>query len=219
MYKELTKKLNASGTQLIAVSKTQSNKTILKLYQQGHKDFGENKVQELTEKHESLPKDIKWHFIGHLQTNKVKYIAPFIHLIHSADSAKILKEINKQAAKVNRIIPCLLQFKIAAEDTKYGFTIEEVIELLTSERFQEWKNIQIAGVMGMATYTENQQQVRSEFKQLVAYFNQLKKDFFPETTHFKEISMGMSGDYDIAQVEGSTLVRIGILLFGARVYT
>ena len=173
-------------------------------------------MQELARKAEELPKDIQWHMIGHLQTNKVKYIAPFIHLIHSVDSSKVLKEINKEAAKNNRIISCLLQFHIAAESSKYGFDLNGVKSLLQSPQFQEFQNVQIVGVMGMATFTDNLQQVRQEFKNLKGIFDDLKNTFFKADEHFREISMGMSGDYTIAMEEGSTMVRIGSLLFGAR---
>ena len=218
MYEALIEQLSITKTKLIAVSKTKPNEAILNLYEKGHRDFGENKVQELVEKYESLPKDINWHFIGHLQTNKVKYIAPFVHLIHSVDSPKLLKEINKQGAKAERVLPCLLQFKVAAEETKYGFGFEEAIELLNSESYQTYKNIDIHGVMGMGTFTDNSDQVRKEFQTLAHYFQALKEKYFFGIPQFKEVSMGMSGDYAIAQEEGSTMVRVGSLLFGARVY-
>ena len=213
---EIKTQLQKTNTALVAVSKTKPNSAILELYEQGQIDFGENRVQELIQKHESLPKDIQWHMIGHLQTNKVKYIAPFIHLIHSVDSSKVLKEINKEAAKNNRIISCLLQFHIAAESSKYGFDLNGVKSLLQSPQFQEFQNVQIVGVMGMATFTDNLQQVRQEFKNLKGIFDDLKNTFFKADEHFREISMGMSGDYTIAMEEGSTMVRIGSLLFGAR---
>lgn len=217
MLPQILNELSPTNTQLVAVSKTKSQGEILKLYEQGQRDFGENKVQELTAKYEALPKDIRWHFIGHLQTNKVKYIAPFIHLIHSVDSLEILKEIDKQAKKQGQIIDCLLQFKIAQEETKYGFDLESVEKILQSADFQSLKNIQIIGVMGMATFTEDEAQVRREFKQLQEFFNTLKNKYFINNKMFKEISMGMSDDYKIAVEEGSTMVRIGTLLFGARV--
>lgn len=218
ILEEILLELQATQTQLVAVSKTQPTAAILDLYQKGQRDFGENKAQELAAKHEILPKDIRWHMIGHLQTNKVKYIAPFVHLIHSVDSAAVLLEINKQAAKHNRVINCLLQFKIAQEDTKYGFDLESAEELLESTDFQNLKNIQVIGVMGMATFTEDMEQVRQEFKMLRAIFSTLKNKYFEHQPVFKEISMGMSGDYQVAIQEGSTLVRIGTLLFGKRIY-
>jgi pyridoxal phosphate enzyme (YggS family) len=202
---------------LVAVSKTKPNEDILELYEQGHRDFGENRVQELTNKQEQLPNDIRWHMIGHLQTNKVKYIAPFVHMIHSVDSPKILKEINKQARKAERIIPCLLQFHIAEEDTKYGLDLEEAKALLESATFQEMEHVAVAGVMGMATFTDNKEQVRREFGELKRLFDVLKDKYFPSDERFREISMGMSGDYELALEAGSTMVRIGSLIFGARV--
>lgn len=217
MLKQIREELLPTQTKLVAVSKTKPNPAILELYEQGQRDFGENRVQELTEKYDSLPKDIRWHAIGHLQTNKVKYIAPFIHLIHSVDSSKLLKEINKQAAKNERVISCLLQFKVAEEDTKYGLTITDVKPLL-EEIYPKLENVNIIGVMGMATYTEDKNQVRQEFQQLQNIFDELKTNYFAEQADFKEISMGMSGDYPIAIEEGSTMVRIGSLLFGARNY-
>jgi len=218
MYQDICKELQPTNTTLVAVSKTKPNEAILALYEQGHRDFGENKAQELTPKYEDLPEDIRWHMIGHLQTNKVKYIAPFVHLIHSVDSQKVLKEINKQARKNERVIDCLLQFKIAAEDTKYGFDLQTAKEMLESEAFQNYEHVRIVGVMGMATFTEDQAQVRQEFRRLREIFEKLKQDYFSDKPAFKEISMGMSGDYKIAIEEGSTMVRIGTLLFGERDY-
>ncbi len=201
---------------LIAVSKTYPNEAINQLYKLGHRDFGENKVQELVEKYEHLPKDIRWHLIGHLQRNKVKYIAPFVTLIHSVDSLKLLQEINAQAIKHNRTINCLLQFHIANEDTKYGLTIEEADEILQSVEFKSFKNIFIVGVMGMATFTEDERIVRREFTTLKNIFEQLKSSYFYQNDSFREISMGMSGDYKLAIQEGSTMVRVGSLIFGNR---
>ncbi|MEM8524194.1 MAG: YggS family pyridoxal phosphate-dependent enzyme [Bacteroidota bacterium] len=215
MLKQILQELNPTKTQLVAVSKTKPNAAILELYEQGQRDFGENRVQELTDKYESLPKDIRWHAIGHLQTNKVKYIAPFVHLIHSVDSLKVLKEINKQAARNERVIQVLLQFKIAEEDTKYGLTLADAKQLLENS-YEVLKNVRIVGVMGMATFTNDKTQVRNEFQQLKHIFDQLKAHYFAEQDDFKEVSMGMSGDYKIATEEGSTMVRIGSLLFGAR---
>jgi len=215
MLKQILEELQPTQTKLVAVSKTKPNSAILELYEQGQRDFGENRVQELTEKYESLPKDIHWHAIGHLQTNKVKYIAPFVHLIHSVDSARILTEIDKQAQRNERIISCLLQFKIAEEDTKYGLTLTDVKTLL-EETYPQLENVKIIGVMGMATFTDMENQVRKEFQLLKGIFEELKANYFAEQTDFKEISMGMSSDYSIALEEGSTMVRIGSLLFGAR---
>ena len=186
------------------------------MYQQGQKIFGENRVQELVEKQAVLPNDIEWHLIGHLQTNKVKYIASFVSMIHAVDSLKLLEEINKQAKRHDRVIPVLLQFKIAEENTKYGLEIADAVLLLESEALQTLSHIQICGVMGMATFTHDEALVRSEFQQLKTYFDILKQRYFPQSESFKEISMGMSGDYQMAVEEGSTMVRIGSLLFGNR---
>ncbi|RIH65866.1 YggS family pyridoxal phosphate-dependent enzyme [Mariniphaga sediminis] len=210
------KKTLPAGVKLVAVSKTKPIEVIQDAYQTGHKIFGENKAQELTQKHEVLPKDIEWHFIGHLQSNKTKYIAPFVNMIHGIDSFKILKAVNKEARKNNRVIPCLLQFHIAQESTKFGFSEEEAREMLESETFATMKNITIAGVMGMATFTDDEQQVRNEFKSLKSIFEKLKNNYFPNEPQFKEISMGMSDDYSVAVEEGSTIVRIGSIIFGAR---
>jgi len=206
-----------SNVKLIAVSKTKPAETILEAYQSGYKIFGENKVQELVDKYEKLPKDIEWHMIGHMQSNKVKYIAPFVHLIHGVDSYKLLQVINKEGKKNKRVIDCLLQFHIAKEETKFGLDLIEAQEFLESDEFKSLQNINIVGVMGMATFTENEAAIRSEFKELVYIFNQLKSNYFLNSD-FKEISMGMSGDYKIAIEEGATMVRIGSLLFGARNY-
>jgi pyridoxal phosphate enzyme (YggS family) len=204
--------------QLIAVSKTKPAELLTEAYGQGQRAFGENKVQEMVAKYEMLPKDIEWHFIGHLQTNKVKYIAPFVHLIHGVDSFKLLKSIDKEAGKVTRMIPCLLQFHIAEEETKFGFSMEEATEMLSSDEFKLLENVRISGVMGMATYTEDKNQIRKEFSHLKGIFNQLKTAYFSDFHGFKEISMGMSGDYQIAVEEGSTMVRIGSTIFGERFY-
>jgi pyridoxal phosphate enzyme (YggS family) len=205
-----------SGVKLIAVSKTKPNEAIIEAYQSGQRIFGENKAQELAAKQKDLPSDIEWHMIGHMQSNKVKYIAPFVSLIHSVDSLSLLQEINKQALKNNRTINVLLQFHIAEEETKFGFSMSEVQELLNSSAFKELKNIEVCGVMGMATFTDNQEQIKKEFKQLKAYFNQLKSAHFNEKERFNEISMGMSGDYLLAILEGSTMVRVGSSIFGGR---
>ncbi len=219
MLQQILEKLKSTQTHLVAVSKTHPPEEILKLYEQGQRDFGENKAQELTSKYEALPKDIRWHMIGHLQTNKVKYIASFVYMIHSVDSLDVLKEIDKQAKKQGRVIDCLLQFKIAKEDTKYGFDLESAEAMLQSTDFQQLKNIRIVGVMGMATFTEEEAQVLSEFKRLKEIFDIIQNKYFLGEITFKEISMGMSDDYQIAIQEGSTMVRIGTLLFGARNYT
>ncbi len=205
-----------SHVKLVAVSKTKSPEQILEVYQAGQRLFGESKIQELLPKAEQLPKDIIWHMIGHMQTNKVKYIAPFIDLIHSVDSMKLLKVINKEAAKSERIIYCLLQFHIAEEETKFGLSVQEAEEILESETFRKMQNIQIAGVMGMATFTENSNQVKREFLQLKKYFQQLKDKYFADDQHFREISMGMSQDYLTAIEAGSTIVRVGSAIFGER---
>ena len=201
---------------LIAVSKTQTSEDILITYKLGQRSFGENKAQELSDKFQVLPKDIDWHFIGHMQTNKVKYIAPFVNLIHSVDSIKIMETINKEAKKSNRIIDCLMEFHIAQEETKYGFDLTEAIGLLCSGIFSSLQNIRIVGVMGMATYTENQAQIRKEFQNLKSIFDHIKNGIFKNNPEFKEISMGMSDDYQIAIEEGSTMVRIGSSIFGSR---
>lgn len=216
MFQQILQELQSTQTQLVAVSKTKPNEAILELYEQGQRDFGENKAQELTPKYEALPRDIRWHMIGHLQTNKVKYIAPFVHLIHSVDSQKVLKEINKEANKNERVIDCLLQFKIAQEDTKYGFDLPEAEAMLQSDVFKSYEHVRIIGVMGMATFTDDEAQVRREFQKLRDIFEQLKTKYFADQPAFREISMGMSDDYKIAIEEGSTMVRIGTLLFGKR---
>lgn len=216
MYHNITLELEITDTKLIAVSKTKPEAAILEMYEQGQRIFGENRVQELVTKHENLPKDIQWHAIGHLQTNKVKQIAPFISLIHSIDSLRLLVEVDKEARKHDRVVDVLLQFHIADEETKYGFELSEVSELLTTDIYLDMENINIVGVMGMATFTEDEDQVRSEFAYLKDIFDTLQTRFFSEKPDFKEISMGMSGDYRIAVEEGSTMVRIGSLLFGKR---
>jgi pyridoxal phosphate enzyme (YggS family) len=216
MLKKLLEELAPTNTALVAVSKTKPVTQIKAMYDQGQRIFGENRVQEMVQKHEDLPQDIEWHLIGQLQRNKVKYAAPFVAMIHSVDSYKLLKEINKQAAKNARNIPVLLQFKIAEEDTKAGFDPDTAKTVLDDDRFSNLQNIEICGVMGMATFTDDTQQVRDEFRRLKSIFNQLKQTYFADQISFKEISMGMSGDYPIAVEEGSTMVRIGSLLFGAR---
>ncbi len=212
----IKKEIGTSNVKLIAVSKTKPAESILEAYEAGHRLFGENMVQELVEKHEKLPKDIEWHLIGHLQTNKVKYIAPFINLIHSVDSLKLIQEINKQALKNNRVIDCLLQLEIADEETKFGMDMAEAIEFLRSNEFRELKNIRICGVMGIATLTDNPEMTAEEFYELKTFFNGLKDTFFRKDPAFKEISMGMSGDYKLAIEKGSTLIRLGSTIFGVR---
>ncbi len=203
---------------LVAVSKTKSNEEILEAYHAGQRIFGENKARELAQKYDELPKDIEWHFIGHLQTNKVKYIAPFIRLMHGADSLKILKVLNKEARKNNRVIPCLLQFHIAEEETKFGLSPDEAKELLESDDFKRMNNISVSGVMGMATFTDNQDKIRAEFRKLKSIFHLLKREYFAGAAEFREISMGMSDDYQLAIEEGSTMVRVGSKIFGERNY-
>jgi pyridoxal phosphate enzyme (YggS family) len=212
---DLRKQLNTNVT-LVAISKTQPIEKIQEAYNAGQRIFGENQVQELVDKYEALPKDIEWHLVGHLQTNKVKYIAPFVSLIHSVDSLKLLQEINKQAIKNSRIINCLLQVYIADEDTKFGLDYDELIELLRSEEFQELKNICIVGLMGIATNTKNQIHINEEFYELATLFKGIKSSFFRNQDTFKEISMGMSSDYKIAIKQGSTMIRVGSIIFGAR---
>jgi len=212
----INKEIGNSKVRLVAVSKTKPIESIIEAYEAGQRLFGENMVQELVDKYEKLPKDIEWHLIGHLQSNKVKYIAPFISLIHSVDSLKLLQEINKQALKNNRIIDCLLQLEIADEETKFGLDLAEAVELLRSEEFKEMKNIQICGVMGIATLTDNPKITAEEFYELSIFFKGLKDTFFRKDDAFKEISMGMSGDYKLAIEKGSTLLRLGSTIFGVR---
>ncbi|MFP4046289.1 MAG: YggS family pyridoxal phosphate-dependent enzyme [Bacteroidales bacterium] len=204
------------GVELVAVSKTKPNEDIMEAYNTGHLAFGENRVQELVTKYEELPKDIQWHMIGHLQSNKVKYIVPFVYLIHSVDKPKLLKVINKEAQKNNRIIDVLLQFHIAEEETKYGFDFDEVQQLLESKQFNEYVNVNVRGVMGMATFTDDMEKVRREFKHLADIFGKLKQNYFSDKQDFNEISMGMTNDYRVALEEGATILRIGSLIFGKR---
>ena len=206
----------APDAKLIAVTKTKPVEMLMEAYNAGFKRYGENKVQEMEMKHEQMPKDIEWHLIGHLQTNKVKYIAPFVAMIHSVDSFKLLQEINKQAAKNNRVIDCLLQLFIAQEETKFGLSEEEAKELLTSDAFKELKNVRIVGLMGMASNTDNEAQIRKEFKSLKKFFDELNSSLCTQNSTLTELSMGMSSDYLIAVEEGSTLVRVGSAIFGAR---
>ncbi|MBK7099975.1 MAG: YggS family pyridoxal phosphate-dependent enzyme [Sphingobacteriales bacterium] len=214
-YKNILSELQSTNTTLVAVSKTKPTQEIIELYDLGQRDFGENYVQELTEKADLLPKDIRWHFIGHLQRNKVKYIAPIVHLIHGVDSEKLLNEINKEGRNNNRVINCLLQIHIAQEETKFGFDRQEVTDLVDKIKSGklDFEYVKICGLMGMASFTEDMQKVSAEFKILHSLFNEGKQSF-PE---MDTLSMGMSGDYKIAVASGSTMVRIGSLLFGERV--
>ena len=207
-----------SGVQLVAVSKTKPNEAILEAYQTGQRIFGENRVQELTDKYEALPKDIEWHMIGNLQTNKVKYIAPFVSMIHGVDSYKLLQEINKRAKNEGRIIDVLIQFHIAQEDSKSGFDFDEAKEMLEDQEFPLLEHINVRGVMGMATFTDNKEQIQDEFRTLNNYFQIFKSHFFKFNDNFSVVSMGMSGDYEIAIEEGSNMVRIGSTIFGDRNY-
>lgn len=214
-YKKLKEELDRKNATLVAVSKIKPVSDIQKLYDLGQRDFGENYVQELVEKQPQLPADMRWHFIGHLQSNKVKYIAPFVHLIHGVDSHKLLKEINKQAAKLNRVIPVLLQVYIAREESKFGLDAAELEALLTSEETASFRNIRIEGLMGMASFTSNTDAVRAEFSTLKGLADRWAPHI-TENIQLKTLSFGMSGDYSIAIEEGSNMVRIGSLLFGAR---
>lgn len=209
--------VKALGVQLVAVSKTKPNEDIMEAYEAGQRVFGENLVQELVEKYESLPKDIEWHLIGHLQTNKVKYVAPFVTLIHAVDSFKLLKEIDKQAAKNKRVIDCLLQVHIAEEDTKFGFDHAELIEMLRDEEFLALKHVNIRGLMGIATNTENEKEVKEEFYELKSLYDGIKASFFRKNESFDTLSMGMSSDYKLAIEKGSNMIRVGSTIFGKRV--
>ncbi len=214
---KINEALATTSARLIAVTKTKPLADLQAAYDGNCKIFGENKVQEMVEKWQVLPKDIEWHLIGHLQSNKVKYMASFVSMIHSVDSLKLLQEIDKQALKNNRIIDCLLQIYIAKEETKFGLSEEEAREILDSEEFKAMKNVRIVGVMGMATFTDNQAQIQLEFRGLKAFFETLKTQYSAtENLQLKEVSMGMSGDYLIAAEEGSTLVRVGSAIFGSR---
>lgn len=213
------KKTIPENVTLVAISKTKNNKAIMEAYTSGQRIFGENRTSELAEKYKSLPKDIQWHMIGHLQSNKVKLIAPFISLIHSVDSTKLLEVINKEAQKVNRIIPCLLQVYIAQEKTKYGFLAEEVEAILASEAIYNLKHIKIIGLMGMATNTSNNELVRKEFQKLKTLFDKIKQTKNITTKEFTILSMGMSQDYLLAIKEGSTMIRVGSKIFGSRIET
>ncbi len=203
---------------LVAVSKTKPVEDILEAYDAGQRDFGENKVQEMTDKKERLPEDIRWHMIGHLQTNKVKYIVPFVSLIHSVDSMKLMRTVHKEAVKKDKVQDCLLEIHIAEEPSKFGFDFDELLEVMRGGEWKSLDHIRLCGVMGMATFTSDEDRVRREFRFLHNCFDTLKTEFFPGDDHFREISMGMSGDYRIAVEEGSTMVRIGTLIFGERNY-
>ncbi len=215
---DLIKSNIPNGVLLVAVSKTKPNEMLLEAYEAGQRVFGENRPQELKQKHADLPKDIQWHFIGHPQSKQVKYFAPFVELIHGVDGIKLLQVINKEAIKNNRIINCLLQFHIAEESTKFGLSMEECTHLIQSEAYNSLKNIRVCGVMGMATNTNALEQVEHEFSILNQIFTDLKKKHFNEDEFFKEISMGMSSDYQVAIEKGSTLVRVGSSIFGSRNY-
>ena len=216
--KEFKNFISQKDCKLVAVSKTKPVELIKEAYSAGQLDFGENKVQELREKPGQLPDDIRWHMIGHLQTNKVKYLAPFIYLIHAVDSFKLLTEINKQALRNDRIINCLLQIHIAQEEHKFGFNESGLVEMLSSQEFKTLENVKVAGLMGMATYTEEQGQIRLEFKKLKKLFTKIKGSFSSSNLEMQEISMGMSDDYLIAIEEGSTMIRVGSKIFGPRIY-
>lgn len=215
--KEVLSELPA-GVRLVAVSKFHPNEALEEAYAAGQRIFGESHVQEMTQKYETLPKDIEWHFIGHLQTNKVKYMTPYVAMIHAIDSYKLLAEVNKQAAKANRVIPCLLQIHIAQEETKFGFSFDECRDMLNAGEWKELKNIRLAGVMGMATNLDDAEQIKREFCSLNTFFKEIKQSYFTDSTSFKEISMGMSHDYPLAVETGSTLVRVGSKIFGERNY-
>jgi pyridoxal phosphate enzyme (YggS family) len=215
--KSLKKETDNSHVILLAVSKTKPNEDIQQAYDAGQRIFGENQVQELVDKYEQLPKDIQWHLIGHLQSNKVKYVAPFISMIQSVDSLKLLQEINKHALKHERIIDCLLQIYIADEETKFGLGFDEAIELLRSDEFAELKNIRIRGLMGIATNTDSEKQIGDEYYELDTFFKGIKQSFFRKDKSFDTLSMVMSSDYKIAIEKGSTMIRLGSTIFGSRV--
>jgi pyridoxal phosphate enzyme (YggS family) len=212
-------KITGFDCTLIAVSKTYPGETIMEAYRSGQRDFGENRVQEMVEKHQQLPRDIRWHQIGHLQTNKVKFIAPFVHLVHSADSLKLLREIDKEGGKNNRVIDCLLQVYIASEETKFGLSFQEVRDLLNGQIISSLQHVVIRGLMGLATNTAQENQVRAEFRGLKLFFDELKMQY-QDTPNIKltELSMGMSSDYKVALQEGSTMIRVGSAIFGNRIY-
>ena len=221
MIKENLEKIRATlpeGVTLVAVSKTKPVSDLQEAYDASQRVFGENYPQEMRDKHEVLPQDIQWHFIGHLQTNKIKYIIQYVTLIHSIDTASLLEAVNKEAKKHDRVVDCLLQFHIALEETKFGLDLNEARQLLDSEEYKQMENVRICGVMGMGSFTDDMEEVRKEFKHLKSIFDTLKSDYFADQPQFKEISMGMSEDYPIAIEEGATLIRVGSKIFGARVY-
>ena len=207
-----------AGVRLVAVSKFHPNEAIEEAYRAGQRVFGESRVQEMTAKYESLPKDIEWHFIGHLQTNKIKFILPYVALIHGIDSYKLLVEVNKQAAKIGKVVNCLLQLHIAEEESKFGFSFDECREMLASGEWRELNNIQLCGLMGMATNTDDREQIEKEFRSLSSFFKEVKDTWFAETVSFRELSMGMSHDYHQAITAGSNLIRVGSKIFGDRIY-
>jgi pyridoxal phosphate enzyme (YggS family) len=204
------------NTKLVAITKNRSENKIMEAYNTGHRAFGENRVQELVRKYENLPKDIEWHMVGHLQTNKVKYIAPFVSLIHSVDSKKLLAVLNKEALRNNRTIACLLQLRIAKEETKFGMTFKEITDIIGSGDFKDFRNVSVNGLMGMATFSDDKDLVSSEFRYLAKCFEELKSSFFRTSEHFKELSMGMSDDYQLALERGATIVRIGSRVFSMK---
>ncbi|RHL07529.1 MULTISPECIES: YggS family pyridoxal phosphate-dependent enzyme [Bacteroides] len=206
------------GVRLVAVSKFHPNEAIEEAYRSGQRVFGESKVQEMTAKYESLPKDIEWHFIGHLQTNKIKYIVPYVALIHGIDSYKLLVEVNKQAEKAGKVVNCLLQLHIAEEETKFGFSFDECRDMLAESEWKTLSNIQLCGLMGMATNTDDNEQIEKEFCSLSSFFKEVKDSWFADTEAFRELSMGMSHDYHQAIAAGSTLIRVGSKIFGDRTY-
>lgn len=214
--KDFKNYLSDKPCKLVAVSKTKPVSMIQEAYDAGERIFGENRAQEMAEKYDQLPQDIEWHMIGHLQRNKVKYIAPFVHLIHSIDSARLLKEVNKQAKKNERTIECLLQIHIAKEESKFGLDEEELEELLTTDQIKSYENVKIIGLMGMATFTDDHDRVRKEFQYLKGLFDKCKNMTLPANVVMEELSMGMSGDYELALEEGSTMIRVGSKIFGAR---
>lgn len=216
IYRKILNEIKQRHAALVLVTKTKGIDVISEFYNMGHRDFGENKVQELMSKYEALPKNINWHFIGHLQKNKVKYISPFISLIHSVDSLELLSEINERALKNNRTIDILFEIKIAAEQTKYGLSMDNCLDLLENPLLKTLKNVRICGLMGMATYTDAIETVSDEFHNLKMFFDHLKNKYFSDQESFSELSMGMSGDYHLALDEGSTMVRIGSLILGER---
>jgi pyridoxal phosphate enzyme (YggS family) len=204
------------NTKLVAITKNKSEDKIIEAYNAGHRVFGENRVQELVRKYENLPKDIEWHMVGHLQTNKVKYIAPFVSLIHSVDSKKLLAVINREALRNNRSIACLLQLRIAKEETKFGLTFKEITDIIGAGDFNNFRNVSVNGLMGMATFTDDRELVSSEFRYMAKCFEELKSSFFRTSEYFRELSMGMSDDYKLALEQGATIVRIGSRIFGMR---